>query len=683
MRLRITMVLLPVLASCYVQARGAVEESTAPLNFAAAFPPNPVRLPQLLGDGAVLQRDAKIPVWGWGESGRTVTIEVAGQTTTASVGLQNLWATRIGPLKAGGPFELTAGDGNSTVTSHDVFAGDVWLCGGQSSMAQTLAGVADAEREVAAADVPGVHLFEVPRTTAFAPQNDFPPRAGWEHCTPETARRFSAIGYFFVRGIAEKYRVPVGIISATWVNTTIPVWMSEAACSQFGDYDWWQNQLRRTSTPQGRARLDDEERWRQWIPVLEKKSDGTSSNPPWYSPKLRLDREWKTMRLPHVWEGAGLPNFDGVVWFRKSVALPENWLGTTPTLNLAHIYDHGTIWFNGQSIGRTDDWATTVSIDVPPTLVKRGRNEIAVRVLDTELYGGIYGTTDSLSIECTSCDGGTSITLSGDWRYRVGLDLKTEKRPWQSTEQWPHPSAMYNGMVAPLTNYGLRGIVWYQGEADAYQGVRYKELLTALIKDWRARWKQKEMPVIVAEIASYGQHPRETGISQWAEVRQSQISVGNALRNVAVVPTYDLGGTTEPHYLRKHEAAERLVDGARAVAYGETSVVYHGPRYKAGSMHIAGDRVQVRFDTTTGGLMQRGAAIKGFEIAGADRKFAWADAALMSRDTVELRTDAVKRPVAVRFGWANHPWATLYNSEGFPAETFRTDNWPTNTQGKL
>ncbi|MGI8905117.1 MAG: sialate O-acetylesterase [Candidatus Sumerlaeaceae bacterium] len=656
-------------------------ESTAPLDYAVAFPTNPVRLPQLLSDGAVLQRDREIPIWGWGQEGQRVTISIAGQSTSVTVGLQNLWATTIGPLSAGGPFSLVVSDGHTTVTSRHVLIGDVWMCGGQSSMAQTLAGVADPEKEIAAANVPALRLFQVPRTTAFAPQNDFPPPAHWTPCTSDTARAFSAIGYFFGRRLREHYDVPVGIISATWVNTTIPLWMSEAAASQAPDYDWWLNALRRTSTPVGRARLDDEQRWRDWLTELQDKADGSTGTRAWYSRDLLMGRHWKTMRLPSPWEARGLPDLDGVVWFRKQFELTEPWTHTSPTLSLAHFYDYGTVWFNGEQIAASDDWKTTVVCQVPPRLLRTGRNTVAVRILDTHLYGGIHGTTDSLVLQTTTTEGFTSLPLAGDWRYRVGLNIKGIPRPWASTEQWPHPGAMYNGMIAPLVNHAIRGVVWYQGEADDYQANRYRHLLAILIRDWRNRWKQKDLPFIIAQIASWLPHADEPQESRWAEVRESQSYVENNVPHVAVAPMYDLGATTEPHYLRKREAAERLFNAARNTAYGETAVPYRGPAYRPKSMKIVGSKVRVSFDTTTGGLVMHGQKLRGFQLAGANRKYFWADAQLVSTDTLQLHSDKVRYPVAVRFGWQNHPWATLYNEEGLPAMPFRTDRWPTNTAG--
>jgi sialate O-acetylesterase len=271
--------------------------------------------------------------------------------------------------------------------------------------------------------------------------------------------------------------------------------------------------------------------------------------------------------------------------------------------------------------------------------------------------------------------GHASIPLAGEWRYRIGLDLKGEKRPFPSTEQWPHPAAMYNAMVAPLISHAIRGVVWYQGAADIYQAFRYRELLAAFIHDWRARWKDSHLPFVLAQVACIGPHPEEPQDTALPVVRESQTVVGRTVSRVAVTPMYDLGGTTEPHYMRKREAAARLFEAARGIAYSDEGAHYHGPRYREGSLQVDKGIVEIEF-VTSGALVQRGRSLMGFELAGGDRKYYAADADLLSSDTVRLRSKKVRHPVAVRFAWSNHPWATLYDEAGLPAEPFRTERWP-------
>lgn len=654
------------------------------LDYRIAFPPAPIRLPSLLSDHAVLQRDQPIPLWGWGEPYKTISIELADQVTTAEVGLLSVWSVELPPLNAGGPHLLTIGDGTSTAVVSDVYIGDVWLCGGQSNMVQTLAGTTGAEAESAAADYPQIRLFQVPRTMGFAPQNDYPSGAAWKVCTPDSAARFSAIAYHFGRELHTKLNVPIGIIEAAWVNTMTTLWISEATNSYDPEYSYWLNTLRRTSTSPGRARLDDERRWNEWMTYLHEKAEGSTGTLPWYSPDLRMSRQWKRMQMPDIWERGGLGHFDGTVWLRRDFQVPDNWEGRSATLRLNRILDDDVTWVNGIRVGTGSDSSTTRVYTLPEGLLRPGKNNLTLRIVDTWLWGGLTGTSSTLFIEASTADGRTSIPLGGEWRVRAGLDLrKAPPRPFKSTEQWPRPAGIYNGMIAPLVSYGIRGIVWYQGEADDRHPFRYRFLLRRLIRDWRARWKRPDMPFIFAQLAGYGPRPEEPEDSAFAELRDSQSWVARRTPHAAMVPMYDLSGPSEGHFMRKKIAARRLADAAMAISYG-AEVNYNGPEYKQGSFKtLPNGRVTVEFETS-GPLVVpekfESGDLPGFTVAGRDRKWYNARARLLDRGKVEIWSPKVKKPVAVRFGWATQPYAPIYNQEGLPAHPFRTDNWPLSTR---
>lgn len=677
-------------------------ESTQPkLDYAQVFPPNPVRLPAILSDGMVLQRDQPTVVWGWGEPWKVITVRCADAEATTAVSLHAIWSLELPPLQAGGPHQLTATDQVTTATVNDVLVGDVWLCAGQSSMAQNMAGVTNAEQEIADASFPRIRLFDVPRSMGYGPQNDFPPGTSWQHCTPENVRRWSAVAYYFGRHLHRTQDVPIGLITSTWVNTTASAWTSPATNSYQPDQAFWMRTLRRTSTPPGRARLDDEARYTAWIADLEQRAQGTSFKDGWWKQYLPADRKWKRMKLPCVWEQSELGNYDGIVWFRREVKLGPEWEGRETTLSVGRIYDYDTTWFNGVEVGRGDDWSTTRTYPLPPGLVKEGSNTIAVRVLDTYLYGGIYGSTESLVLETRTEDGLLTKSLAGQWRYRPALNLKkAPPNPWKTTDQWPHPSAMYNAMIAPLLPYVIKGVCWYQGEADAFRGARYREMFKAVIRDYRNRWKQPGLPFVYAQIASIGAVDAGSTTSEWADVRESQSRVERETTATRMAVMYDLGGTTEPHYLRKREAGERLADAARVLVYGE-DVDDRSPRYVRGSLDVKDGRARVRFDQED--LVQRGPELQGFMVAGRDRVWHRAIARLVEpRDynggtkgrsktetpgrgtgTVEVWSEKVKRPVSVRFAWSDHPPVTLTNEAGLPAAPFRTDDWPLLTEGRL
>lgn len=246
------------------------------------------------------------------------------------------------------------------------------------------------------------------------------------------------------------------------------------------------------------------------------------------------------------------------------------------------------------------------------------------------------------------------------------------------------PSVLYNGMIAPLIPYAIRGVIWYQGEANAVHAWHYRKSFPVLIRSWRDNWEQGQLPFLFVQLAPYiaTGNRADKGFCQspWAELREAQLVVSQTVPNTAIVITTDCGDPNEIHPKWKKPVGERLALAARGMVYGE-SVAYRSPVYK--SMRIRGNRAIIEFDYVKGGLISREGKLKGFAIAGADRRFYEARASIVG-DRVVVSSELVTEPVAVRYGWASYPEVNLYNKDGLPASPFRTDNWPmvTATTGK-
>jgi sialate O-acetylesterase len=241
------------------------------------------------------------------------------------------------------------------------------------------------------------------------------------------------------------------------------------------------------------------------------------------------------------------------------------------------------------------------------------------------------------------------------------------------------PSGLYNGMLAPLAPYAIKGAIWYQGESNATRAYQYRRLFPTMISDWRALWGQGDFPFLFVQLAAFGPNGSKLGESDWAELREAQLMTLSASQKTGMALAIDVGNIGDIHPRNKQPVGSRLALSARAVAYGE-KIVHSGPVYK--SMKIEGDKVALSFNHTGGGLEARDGELKGFIIAGEDQIWREAKAEIKGKRVILYSSD-VSKPVAVRYGWMKFPTCNLYNKEGLPATPFRTDDWPGVTQSKV
>jgi sialate O-acetylesterase len=238
------------------------------------------------------------------------------------------------------------------------------------------------------------------------------------------------------------------------------------------------------------------------------------------------------------------------------------------------------------------------------------------------------------------------------------------------------PSALYNAMIAPLVPYGIRGVIWYQGESNCSQAHLYRTLFPALIESWRNSWNSGDFPFYYVQIAPY--HYNAPLAAAAAQLRESQLK-SMSTPNTGMAVTTDIGDVNDIHPTNKQDVGKRLALWALAQTYGKNGIVYSGPLYRA--MRLEGNRIRLMFDYVGSGLMVRGGPLSCFTIAGRDRRFVVATARI-DGDTILVSSEAVPRPVAVRFAWSNAPEPNLFNREGLPASPFRTDDWPSKTRIK-
>ena len=618
-----------------------------------------VRLPRLLADGAILQRDAPAAVYGWADEGEAVVVYLDGEPVARTRAAGGRWRVAIAPRPAGGPHELAV-EGENTIVVRDLWFGDVWVASGQSNMELPMARVSGRyAAEVAAADYPLIREFDVPRGYVFAgPREDFADGA-WVASSPDTVGGFSAVGWFFARALHERYGVPVGIISSNYGGTTAEGWMSEKALAEFPHYLEVARRYRDASRVE-EALAADREAARAWHDALERRDAGLAAEPGWHAAELD-DAGWEHVQVPASLEAMGAGADNGVFWFRRDVELPPAAAGEAAALELGRIVDADTAWVNGVEVGATTYQYPPRRYRIPAGILRAGANTLAVRLISQYGQGG-FVTDKPYELRI----GGETINLEGDWRYRLGA--ASGPLPPQRFIEHRQPHGFYNAMLAPLLGTPIKGVIWYQGESNVERAAEYRRLFPAMIRDWRANWGQGDFPFVFVQLANHLPAADVPGDSEWAELRDAQLAA-LCEPNTAMAVAIDLGDWNDIHPENKKDVGERLALAARKLAYGEDELVASGPM--PAGLERADGALVLRFAHTGGGLVARGGGLREFDIAGEDGAWRRGEARIQD-DTVVVRHGDVSRPVSVRYAWADNPAdANLYNADGLPASPFR------------
>ena len=613
----------------------------------------------LFSDDMVLQRDKPISIWGWTKAGETVSVEVNGQTRSARADHDGRWQTTIGPFPAGGPHTLTV-RGKKTIELTDVLVGDVWICSGQSNMQWSVAASNDAENEIANANHPRLRLFKTPMRIALEPQSTVD--ASWMKCQPETIAQFSAVGYYFGRDLQEEIDVPIGLIQSAWGGTVAEAWTSAGSLKSMGDFDEALANFEeaREQTISGKSQMPKSVM--RWV----NKNDPAPKANAWRKNAFD-DTQWQSMTLPGRWEEStsSLSAYDGTVWFRKTFTMPSDWQSEKATLHLAAVDDADVTWVNGKLVGATNGWNDRRKYQVGSHL-QAGENTVTVLAYDQHGGGGIHGNADALKIQTQS---GKVVSLAGDWRYRKGRPIGELKRfPPSGIGTNPNVvTVLNNGMLAPLTPFGIRGATWYQGESNAGRPEQYGRLLPTMIRDWRQQFDQGDFPFLIVQLANYMKIQESPSQSGWADLREAQRATAASDPQVGLAVITDIGEANDIHPRNKQDVGRRLARQALQIAYGR-DIVAAGPTAK--SFEVSDHSIHVSFDEIGTGLQAHGDSLNGFAIAAADGDFVWATAVIKG-DKVVCSSDEIEKPMRLRYNWANNPIGNLFNSEGLPAGPFK------------
>ena len=615
-------------------------------------------LSPLFSDGAVLQRDRPLKVWGEAAPAESVTVTLNGRSVRTYAGNDGRWMANLGSFGAGGPTILTAKTASGqTLSRSDILLGDVWLCSGQSNMEMSFEwNVRDKAAAVATANYPKIRLLKLPRKPAWSPQTSFD--SAWQICRPDTVRPFSAAAYFFGREVHQQSGVAIGLIEAAWASTPAQSWSSAQGLQGLGEF---RNPL--SQNPETNF-LDKLNRW--WRDTDE----GTRAD---WSRLTFDDSLWKTAALPNSWSAAGTTEPVGVVWLRLQVNIPANLAGRDLKWHAGTIGGADTAFWNGAFVGQSVERGKARTYLVPGALVKAGPNVLALRIVDGGSGGGSGGGIGG-AMNLQNADGsGAPIALGGIWKYRVSLAPdKLASMPVLGSISTPasnQPAIAYNGLIAPLQPLGLKGVIWYQGEANVAGAGSYERLLTALIGDWRSGFENPNLPFYIAQLASYGASDDEPSDASWPNLQWAQNRVATRVPNSGLAVLNDIGEVNQIHATNKQDVGKRLALLALRDLYGKP-VVASGPTLQR--FATQGGELRLTFANAEGGLRLTGDANHVFALSDSKGRFVWATPRIEANEIV-LSAPGISNPQAARFAWSGTPRAALYNGAGLPASLFATD----------
>jgi len=617
-----------------------------------------VRLPQLVSDNMVLQRDTPIKLWGWAEPGEQIVVYLDDQRIGSVTSDNNEWSLMLPAQPAGSQHTLRI-VANNTITINNLAFGELWLASGQSNMALSMERVKKRYAEdIANADFPDIRHFTLPTVYAFdKPQSDYPDHltVKWQSLDPQSVLAFSATAFFFARDLHQQYNVPIGIINASVGGTGIEAWMSAESLAAFpkaaAEAKLFQNSAHLQSVKDA-----DKQRSDAWYQYINQNDAGLAEK--WYRPEYD-DSAWKSFELPGYWQDQGFAPENGVLWLRKSIDVPSDMAGKSAKLMMGRIVDADTVYVNGLEVGSTSYQYPPRRYTVPANVLKAGSNEIAIRVISNRGKGGFVSDKPYwLGSE------ENNIILSGQWKLKRAVSA--EALPNSTFIQYK-PTGVYNAMIAPAHPMAIKGVIWYQGESNVSQPDNYKAMFSSMVSDWRAAWNNPDLPCISVQLANLLAPNPQPNESNWAELREQQ-RLSLSIPNTAMAVIIDAGEWNDIHPLNKYAPGHRLALAAQHLAYGNQALTYSGPQIE--KVEAVEGGLLLSFSQIGSGLLAKDGRLNEFAIAGEDGEFVWAQADIVG-EQVRVYNDAIPKPTQVRYAWADNPDnANLYNKEGLPASPF-------------
>ena len=611
---------------------------------------NQLNIANIFADNMVLQRQQPITIWGTGQPEGEVTISLAGQINTTQVNNNGNWQIKLTKMAAGGPYQMKVSSNQEQIQINNVLVGDVWLASGQSNMEWKVDWQIDNwQQEKLDSNFPNIRFYKMDTKVALSPAQAIE-GAGWKVANKEHVGNFSAVAWLFAKHVYRNKNIPVGIIESNVGGTPAEAWtpakellnipsLANKAKDILENQKIWQDRMSKNSA-------NEQKKWRLINDTHAINKLGIQL--PDYN-----DSAWDSIYVPFK-----QPITD-IVWLRKNIEL--EYQPSSATLFFGDITQGAKIFVNDVQVEEETLQAKTEIIKIPNNLLMKGKNTIALRVVNAWDNRVMVGKKNQVWLNTDR----TKIDLSGQWLYSNNIEAKMPKV--ERVSDWP--SGLYNAMIHPLTGLSMKGVIWYQGESNVGRAMEYQALFPTMIQSWRNNWGIGDFPFLFVQLASFLPQKETPAQSQWAELREAQTQT-LSVNNTGMAVTIDIGDAEDIHPRNKQEVARRLWLAAKSVAYGSKEKSF-GPIFH--SLHRKGDSkdsLTLNFKLASH-LKVKGDKILGFELAGEDGVYYWANAMLVNQHQVKVFTNKVNKPVSVRYGWADNSPANLYDSQNLPVIPFR------------
>jgi len=636
-----------------------------------------LQLTSLFSDHMVLQQKSNVKFWGTDKPNNEITISTSWENESKTiVDINGHWNVSIGTPSAGGPFKIEIKSNQHKIVLNDIMIGEVWLASGQSNMEMTLMGwppndiINNADEEIAKSSNSKIRMFNVEKQISINPLGDV--KGSWKVSSPEETKNFSASAYFFAKELFKKLQVPIGIINSSWGGTPAESWTSKKTIDTFNEFksvtqsintsDLFKNELKWFSQFKAIGIPTTDEQWIN-LNLLDNLIVEKSYN----------DSDWEEIQLPGRYDNQiNGGEFNGAVWFRKNIVIDN--LDSDYILTIGAVDDMDETYVNGHKIGGLIGmgfWNKKREFKIPKSILKKGNNTIAVRAIDAEGVGEIIGPM-------TLSNNNIKVSLNGNWKYKLIAEIYNNKFYLYGINNIDFnsriktiklnsgvPTVLYNGMINPLVPYTIKGVIWYQGESNVGRADQYENLFPAMIRDWREKWNY-DFPFYYVQIAPYQYNiNKDSSLDQSQELREAQ---RNSLKtkNTGMVVTMDIGNFNNIHPSNKQDIGSRLARLALSNNYS-INIVPSGPIFNG--LKVIGSKLILEFENPGSRLISKGDLL-GFEIAGADKKYVFANAKIINNQ-VELYSDKIKNPLYARYAWKDKAVPSLFNLEGLPASSFK------------
>jgi sialate O-acetylesterase len=613
-------------------------------------------------DNMVLQHGRVNNIYGGAPAGAAITVKYQNRKTVVRANNDGEWNYKLPAGKPGKTGQIIFSSGEEEIVLDNLLFGDVWVCSGQSNMEFQLSAFKDVYgEEMQTAGNDNIRFVTIGREFDNKEWKTPPIGRSWRSITPTSIPECSAVAYFFAKKLQQQLHIPIGLVVSAWGGTPAQSWMDTSALKQFPNYDQvYQNTIKKIDFRNLNAmRKQAETTFREKKGTVSPSNNGIA--------KMNYDdASWEKTVLPGVWEDRGHPDLDGIAAYRIRFTIPAGNENKEAELHLPAVDDIDSTYINGVFVGSRTVWNELRIYKVPAGILKAGENILTVWVEDGQGGGGMNNDPNNYYIKT----GNQQFNLSGAATFKVLAASENVLPGINYSSLQNQPGVLYNTMIAPLLKTSMKGAIWYQGESNVPQYEEYRTLFPSLITNWRKKWQQGNFPFLFVQLSSYNPSGKEPVLSDWAYLREAQAGA-LALPNTGMAVSTDVGDEFDIHPKRKKEVGERLAANAFNIVYGMKSKEYCGPVYQSATVNAT--VVEINFIHTGKGLMNTGTTLKGFTIAGADKKFIPATAIINGKKVV-VSNSGITSPVYVRYAWANAPLeANLYNIDGFPAAPFRTD----------